>query len=112
MAELKSTKDRPDAEKPPGSKPDQPSYDDMIYHLMNTVATEVKEKKITDTTERSRELEKTLKQHRKQLADRTEHCKKEIEREQAEAKKLITSEDIHEGFSSGVCRSPLSYTMR
>jgi cell division cycle protein 37 len=76
----------------------------MILALMTTVADEVKQKKggeIKDPTERSQALEAALKDHRRQLQERTEQCKKDIQKEEAEQKKHITSDDIREGFSAG-----------
>lgn len=102
ISELAAIKDRPDAPKPAGSRPDQPSYDNMMHALMTTVADEVKKKGVSqDKLERSKALEETLKTHRTQLVQRTEQCKKDIATEEAEQKKHITSEDIHEGWSTG-----------
>ena len=104
MSELAAIKDRPDAPKPNTGNPNQPSYDNMMHALMNTVADEVRKEHpdtIKDKSARSKALEETLKSHRKQLVARTEQCKKDVETEEAEAKKHITSEDIHEGWSVG-----------
>lgn len=104
VAELAAIKDRPDAPKPATGNANQPSYDNMLHALMTTVAEEVKKAhptSIQDKSERSKALEETLKTHRRQLNERTEQCKKEILTEEAEAKKHITSEDIHEGWSVG-----------
>lgn len=103
-AELAAIKDRPDAPRPNTGNPNQPSYDDMMHALMNTVADEVKKShpdSVKDKNQRSKALEETLKTHRRQLVERTEQCKKDVEKEEAEAKKHITSEDIHEGWSAG-----------
>lgn len=104
VSELAAIKDRPDAPKPATGNPNQPSYDNMLHALMTTVADEVKKAKpstVSDKSERSKALEETLKTHRRQLTERTEQCKMDIEYEEAEAKKHITSEDIHEGWSAG-----------
>lgn len=104
IAELAATKDRPDAPKPNTGNPNQPSYDDMVHALMKTVADEVRTKhpdSVKDKSARSKALEDTLETHRKQLVERTEQCKKDVAAEEAEAKKHITSEDIHEGWSVG-----------
>lgn len=104
VSELAAIKDRPDAPKPATGNPNQPSYDNMLHALMTTVVDEVKKANpstISDKSERSKALEETLKTHRRQLMERTEQCKKDIEKEEAEAKKHITSEDMHEGWSAG-----------
>lgn len=104
VSELQAKKGDPKAARPATGRPDQPSYDDMILALMTTVADEVKQKHqgdIKDITERAKHLESTLKDHRKQLNERTEQCKRDIEKEEAEAKRHITSDDIHDGWSSG-----------
>ena len=104
VSELQAKKGDPKVARPQTNRPDQPSYDDMILALLTTVADEVKEKHkgdIKDPTERAKHLETTLKEHRRQLNERTEQCGKDIAKEEAEAKKHITSDDIHDGWSSG-----------
>jgi cell division cycle protein 37 len=93
---LRASKDQA---KPKGST--GPSYDEMMASLLLQVAQQVRENKIADD-KRDETLRKGVKTHRQQLVDRTEEIKKEIAHEEAEARKHITSEDMHEGFSVGV----------
>ncbi|KAE8540392.1 hypothetical protein D1P53_003337 [Cryptococcus gattii VGV] len=51
-------------------------------------------------------LEQRLKWHVSELNRRDEQVKKEIEKEEGELKKKITSEDIHEGWSSSKIAPP------
>lgn len=88
-----------DQSKPTGST--GPSYDQMMSSLLQQVAQQVREKKIPEA-ERDKVLKQGIEAHRAQLMERTEECKKEIAHEEAEQKKHITSEDIHEGFNSSV----------
>lgn len=104
VSELQAKKGDPKADRPATGRPDQPSYDDMVLALLTTVADEVKEKHkgdIKDPTERAKYLESTLQEHRQQLNNRTEQCRKDIAKEESEAKRHITSDDIHDGWSSG-----------
>ena len=102
VSQLSAKKGDPNAERPKGSNPGQPSYDDMVLALMTTVASEVKEKGLKDTSDRTSQLEETLKSHRRQLKERTDECQKEIDKEEVEQRKHITSEDIHDGFDTSV----------
>ena len=45
-----------------------------------------------------------LKKHEGELLERNDELKSLIEKEEKEQESKITSEDIREGFSSGVCR--------
>lgn len=93
---LRASKDQ---DKPKGST--GPTYDEMMASLLQQVAQEVKAKGIAED-KRDEVLRQGVETHRQQLVERTEEIKKEIASEEAEQKKHITSEDIHEGFSSGV----------
>jgi len=103
VAQLQATKGDPKADRPASGRPDQPSYDDMMLALMTTVADEVKGKLGSgiDEERRAKELKETLQTHRRQLLERTEQCKKDIVKEEAEQRRHITSEDMKVGWDSG-----------
>ncbi|KAL5482910.1 CDC37_3 [Sanghuangporus weigelae] len=103
IVERLKTNPSPDA--PPSKAPKKITYDEMILSLLLKVFEEAKEKGLTtaggENEERLREcLVASLKGHVSKLGDETERLKKELEKEEAEKLKKITSEDIHEGFES------------
>lgn len=114
VSQLQATKGDPKAARPASARPEQqPSYDDMLLALMTTVADEVKAKLGTgpsnaaaaadeDGTKMVKELEETLKIHRRQLVERTQQCEKDLVKEEAEQRRHITSEDLKVGWDSGV----------
>lgn len=94
----------PSPEKPETNAPNQPTYDVMLLHLLEQVSKEAKElSKAGDEPDKVVEkLAERLSFHNDELDGRTAECNRLIAEEEAEAKKKITSDDIHDGFSSGV----------
>jgi cell division cycle protein 37 len=97
-------KNDPSPAKPETNAPNQPTYDVMLLHLLEQVSTEAKEQsKSGDEQDKIVErLAERLAFHNGQLDDRTAECERTIGELEEEAKRKITSDDIHEGFSSGV----------
>lgn len=78
-------------------------YDDMLHELMISVWDECKKEGIEAKDDRLGDiLTEKLEGHQKKLKERQEYLKIELEKEKAEQTKKITSDDIHEGFSSSV----------
>jgi len=76
----------------------------MVHELMVSVWEECKKEGLDGKDAKFGDvLTKKLEGHQKQLQDRQEHLKAELKKELAEKAKKITSEDIHDGFSAGVC---------
>jgi cell division cycle protein 37 len=102
----------PSDDKPPTGAPNQPTYDVMLLHLLEQVWKEAKEALGLNPGEvgggegKEEELREKLRErlayHNESLDKRTKECRQEAEREEKEEKKKITSEGIHDGFSSGV----------
>lgn len=96
----------PSPDKPPTNAPNQPTYDVMLLHLFEQVWKETKDSAGEPKSGEEDKFADTLKErlvfHNTSLDKRTEECRKEAAREEAEEKKKITSEGIHDGFSSGV----------
>ena len=93
------TSPSPDA--PPTNAPGQPTYDAMVLTLLLQVSEAAKK----DTGEEEKVVAKVkegLAKHLVQLAEHTEKLKKDLEAEEKEQKKHITSEDMHDGFDSKV----------
>ncbi|WVO23863.1 uncharacterized protein IAS62_005220 [Cryptococcus decagattii] len=108
-------KEDPSPEKPATDAPNQPTYDMMLSQLLSDVFREgawlVEGGKVEEVPEGKKErlaekLEQRLKWHVSELNRRDEQVKKEIEKEEGELKKKITSEDIHEGWSSSKIAPP------
>ena len=95
VAQLRQSKE---TSKPLGSS--GPSYDDMLLSLLLQVSEECKE---LTGEERAKKLAQVLERHRDDLIKADAEAKQKLAHEEAEQKKHITAEDIHEGFSSGVC---------
>ena len=76
----------------------------MIESLLLKVHQEVKEKGIlpSETDKLGPALVKQLDFHIEQLTKRTGQAQKQLEEEKEEQTRKITSDDIHEGFSSKV----------
>ncbi|KAA1132811.1 hsp90 co-chaperone Cdc37 [Puccinia graminis f. sp. tritici] len=81
--------------KPPSSSEDQPSIDQMIFNLISQILTKIKDVSPADSDQAA---EKELNFHLNRLADREKQRKVDLEKEELEAHKHITSEDIHDGF--------------
>ncbi|TFK40864.1 hsp90-like protein [Crucibulum laeve] len=99
----------PSRECPPGNDPSklEHTYDGMLHSLLHQVG-EAARKKIKEAgvpeSEReeklSKELASAVAEHVVRLGDTITKNKKELASEEAEQKKHITSDDIHEGFES------------
>ncbi len=76
----------------------------MIESLLLKVHKEVKEKGIlpSEADKLGPALVKQLNLHIEQLTKRTEQAQKQLEEDKREQSKKITSDDVHEGFSSKV----------
>jgi len=79
-------------------------YDDMLLELMNSIWEECKKEAVDteDKTKLGEILVRKLKGHQLQIQARQKVLESEMEQQKEERGKKITSEDIHEGFSSSV----------
>jgi cell division cycle protein 37 len=83
--------------------PGQMRYDEMLHELMVSVWEECKKEGIDSKDDQLGDvLTKKLEGHQAKLLARQEHLRSELKKEKAEQEKKITSDDIHEGFSSSV----------
>jgi len=82
-------------------------YDDMLLDLMNSILEECKKEEVDlkDKTKLGDILVRKLKGHQLQILARQKLLDNEMETQKAERSKKITSEDIHDGFSSSVSLS-------
>lgn len=94
----------PSPDKPKTNAPNQPTYDVMLLHLLEQVSKEAKEQsKAGDEPDKvAARLAERLDFHNAQLDSRTAECERLIKELEEEAKRKITSDDIHDGFDSGV----------
>ncbi|KAF8967018.1 hsp90-like protein [Flammula alnicola] len=99
----------PSRDCPPGNDPSklEQTYDGMLLSLLKMVGEKAREKVKeaglleADKDERlTKELAAEMAVHVKQLGETIEKDKKELETEEAEQKKHITMDDLHEGFES------------
>lgn len=96
-------KTQPSPEKPPTNAPEQKTYDEMLLSLLLGVWEDAKKEGIDKDSPRLQEtLVKGLEKHVLQMAEHQEKMKRDLDVEEAEQKKKITSDDIHEGFDSHV----------
>ena len=96
---------------PDAPAPDSPiRYDDMLLDLMNSILEECKKEEVdvSDKTKLGETLVRKLKGHQLQIQARQKLLEDETEKQKTERGKKITSEDIHEGFSSSV-RFPIRH---
>jgi len=94
------TSPSPDAPKTNASKP--VPYDEMILRLLETISNEARERAGSDEGKLEKLLEERLEFHAQKLGDVTEERKKERDDLLKEKAKLITMDDIHDGFNSKV----------
>jgi hypothetical protein len=90
---------------PDAPAPDAPMrYDDMLLDLMNSILEECKKENVdmNDKTNLGEILVQKLKGHQLQIQARQKLLENEMEQQKTERSKKITSEDIHDGFSSAV----------
>jgi cell division cycle protein 37 len=96
-------KNNPSPESPPTNAPQQPTYDGMLLSLMLSVWEKAKEEGTEkDDPALGEKLVSGLRKHVELMKVHQEKLKKDLEQEEAEQKKKITSDDIHEGFESKV----------
>jgi len=92
---------QPSPERPPA--PLGGTYDGMLLSLLRRTADDVKNLKIASGDPKlDEELIKSLDEHLKRMPEFVEKAQKDLEHEEAEQKKKITSDDIRPGFSSSV----------
>lgn len=97
----------PSTEAPRTNAPGQPTYDAMILSLLLQVSEEAKKAGNGKGDQVIGENVKSgIKTHLEKLDEHTGNLKKELATEEAEQKRHITSEDIHDGFNSKVCSWP------
>jgi cell division cycle protein 37 len=104
----------PSKDCPPGNDPNklEQTYDGMLLSLLKMVTEKAKQRVqeagVVGDAEKKERLEKELqaemKMHVTQLSETIEKDQKELELEEAEKKKKITMDDMHEGFDSKVRR--------
>ena len=100
-------KTNPSPEKPPTNAPGQKTYDEMLLALLLQVWEEAKKRGVEkDDPKLGEALVEGLKTHLVRIDEHQEKLRKELEKEEAELHKKITSEDIHEGFDSKVSTTP------
>jgi len=102
----------PSKDCPPGNDPNklEQTYDGMLLSLLKMVTEKarqrVQESGVVGNVEKQERLDKELQvemeMHVKQLGETIENDQKELDLEEAERKKKITMEDMHEGFDSKV----------
>ena len=92
---------QPSPERPPA--PLKGTYDGMLLSLLSRTADDVKNLGVASGDPKlDEELIKSLDEHLKRMPEFLEKAKEELEHEEAEQKKKITSDDIRPGFSSTV----------
>lgn len=92
---------QPSPVRPP--TPLEGTYDGMLLSLLRRTAEDVKDLGVASGDPKlDVELIKSLDEHLKRMPEFLEKAKKELEHEEAEQKKKITSDDIRPGFSSTV----------
>ena len=107
LVEQLTTKPSPDC--PPGNDPTklEQTYDGMLLSLLRQVSEDAKAKfKDAARSEKEEKIAKELTElmagHVKHLGETIKKDELELEKEEQEQKKHITSDDIHEGFESKV----------
>jgi len=95
-------KTSPSPDKPPTNAPNQPTYDEMILQLLLRVSDDTK-KSVENSEDKEAvgaKIVELLSEHMIKLVETTDKYRAELDSEEKEQKKHITSEDIHEGFSA------------
>ncbi|KAH8104810.1 Cdc37 N terminal kinase binding-domain-containing protein [Cristinia sonorae] len=94
-------KTQPSPEAPPTNAPNQKTYDEMLLSLLLGIWEDAKKQGVDKDSPRLGEtLVKGLQNHAVKLAEHQAKLKTELEKEEAEQKKKITSDDLHDGFES------------
>jgi len=91
----------PAPDKPPTNAPQQKTYDEMLLSLMLGIWEEAKAAGVEKDDARLGDvLVDGLKKHITKLGEHQEGLKQELAKLEAESKKKITSDDIHDGWDS------------
>ena len=94
---------QPSPDKPPTNAPNQKTYDEMLLSLLMGIWEDAKKEGVDKDSPRLQEvLVQGLQKHVKQMGEHQKKLRNELQSEEAEQKKKITSDDIHEGFESHV----------
>jgi cell division cycle protein 37 len=111
----------PSKDCPPGNDPNklEHTYDGMLLSLLNMVTEKAKQRVqdaglVGDAEKKERlekELQAEMKMHVKQLTETIEKDQQELDHEEAEKRKKITMDDIHEGFDSKVSHNTVFYRL-
>ncbi|KIO16296.1 hypothetical protein M407DRAFT_58013, partial [Tulasnella calospora MUT 4182] len=94
----------PSSAKLAGTGPNQPSYDNILSNMLMKIKEDLKAKGITSPD--TLQLTEAIQGHLDKMIEKDDETKKGLEEEENEQKKKITSEDIHEGFSSTKLAEP------
>jgi hypothetical protein len=93
----------PSDAKPQTGNPKQKTYDEMVLEDLLKAAEKVKSQKGKDAeAEIGERLKAEIDDHVKIRQKKNEQCQQELEKEENEQKKHITSDDLKEGFASKV----------
>lgn len=93
----------PSPDAPPTNAPGQKTYDEMLLSLLLSVWEKAKENGVEkDSSNLGEVLTEGLKRHITLMAEHQAKLKADLEAEEAEQHKKITSDDIHEGWESHV----------
>ena len=96
-------KANPAPDRPPSNSPDTKTYDEMLLSLLLSVWEKAKEDGVEkDDPKLGDKLTEGLRKHVEQMKVHQAKLKADLASEEAEQKKKITSDDIHEGFESKV----------
>lgn len=109
---VEQLKTNPSPDAPSTDAPNKITYDEMVLALLLQVYDDAKQKGVDKNDDRLREvLIANLKGHIVKLGEHQERLRKDLEKEEEEKAKKITSESMHEGFESHVSLSsePLKY---
>lgn len=106
---VEQLKTNPSPEAPPTGAKDQPTYDQMVLSLLLQVWEETKGKGVQkDDPKLDSVLLQRIKESAEKVTKYLDEAKVELEKEEKEAHKKITSEDIHDAWDSKVCYIQLS----
>ncbi|KAH9037173.1 Cdc37 N terminal kinase binding-domain-containing protein [Lactarius hengduanensis] len=99
-SEVDRLRTNPSPEAPPTNAAKPVPYDEMILTLLQNIAKEAQENAGSDTAKLDKLLEERLDFHANKLSSITEERRKERDTLLKEKSKLITMDDLHEGFES------------
>ncbi|KAF8516820.1 hsp90-like protein [Hysterangium stoloniferum] len=99
-AALERLKTEPSSDKPPTGADNQPTYDQMIESVLLIIRDEVKSQDVEDGINMDEALVAAFQAHFDQLQEAGVRFEAELEQEEREQQKKITSEDLYEGWDS------------